>query len=214
MFFTGWVHQLRGDSALALAHTDELIALSDEHGFPMYQAAGRLLKGVLLAGQGKGEEGIPLIREGIEGHRGSGTVLGKSVWSGGWLVEGLLSIGAAAEADQGIDEALEFVERSGERFHEPELWRLKAAIRRQQADGPAAGEQVETALRKAIAVAQRSSARSLELRAAMDLARLLRGRDGIAKANAELAKVYQQFSEGFDTADLREARALLEPSAG
>jgi tetratricopeptide (TPR) repeat protein len=214
MFFTGWVHQLRGDGVLALAHAEELIALSDEHGFPMYQAAGRLLKGVLLAGQGKGEEGMPLIREGVEGHHASGTVLGQSAWSGGWLVEGLLSIGAAAEADQRVDEALEFVERSGERFHEPELWRLRAAIRRQPADGPATGEQMEAALRKAIAAAQRSSARSLELRAAMDLARVHRGKPGAAEGNAELGMVYQQFTEGFDTADLREARVLLEPSTG
>ncbi|MGH7560247.1 MAG: protein kinase domain-containing protein [Gemmatimonadales bacterium] len=203
MFFTAWVHQLLGDPTTSQAQTTELIALSDDHGLPMYSAAGRLLQGELLVGQGRGEEGVALMREGIAGHRASGTELGASVWSGGWLAEGLLSVGAPAEADERVGEALAFVERTGERFHEAELWRLRAAALQQTG---AAGEEVAAALRQAILAAQRQGARSLELRAAMDLVRL--GNTG--EGRQELAEVYDWFREGFETPDLTEARALLE----
>jgi hypothetical protein len=105
MFFTAWVHQLRGDRDISLAQAGELIALSDEHGFPMYSAAGRLLRGELLAGQGTGEEGVALMREGIAGHQTSGILLGASVWEGAWLADGLLRAGATAEAGQAVDDA-------------------------------------------------------------------------------------------------------------
>ena len=83
----------------------------------MYLAAGRLLKGLLLAEEGRAEEGIALMREGGAGHRATGTQLGASVWAGGWLAEGLLHAGRVEEALQVLDEALGFVERTGERFH-------------------------------------------------------------------------------------------------
>ena len=210
MFFTAWVHQLLGDFSTALTGTEELISLSDDHGLPMYSAAGRLLQGELRVGQGRAEEGLVLMREGIAGHRASGTELGSSVWSGGWLAEGLLSVGASAEAARLVDEALAFVERTGERFHEAELWRLKARALRQT--GAGGDEEVVGVLRRAIAAAGRQGARSLELRAVMDLARLPEGEgEGEAgTARAELKRVYDWFREGFETADLREARRLLD----
>jgi hypothetical protein len=198
MFFTAWVHQLRGDRDISLAQAEELIALSDEHGFPMYSAAGRLLRGELL----NGEEGVALMREGIAGHRASGTQLGASVWEGAWLADGLLRVGAVAEAGRAIDDTLAFVERTGERFHEAELWRLRAAVLSRRTGG--GGEEAAAALRQAITVAQRHDAKSLELRAAMDL---LRAR--IPGAREELARIYGWFQEGFDTEDLAEARGLL-----
>ena len=206
MFFTAWVHQLLGDLGAALAGTEELIALSDDHGLPMYSAAGRLLQGELQVEQGRAEEGLVLMREGIAGHRASGTELGSSVWSGGWLAEGLLSAGASAEAARLVDEALAFVERTGERFHEAELWRLKALALRQS--GAGGDDEVAGVLRRAIAAAGRQGARSLELRAVMDLARLPGGEAGAARA--ELKRVHDWFREGFATADLREARRLLD----
>ncbi|HEV8355846.1 MAG TPA: protein kinase [Gemmatimonadales bacterium] len=206
MFFTAWVHQLLGDWSTSLAGAEELISLSDDHGLPMYSAAGRLLQGELRVGQGRAEEGLALMREGIAGHRASGTELGASVWSGGWLAEGLLSAGATAEAARLVDEALAFVERTGERFHEAELWRLKALALRQT--GAAGDDEVAGVLRQAIAAAGRQGARSLELRAVMDLARLSEGEAGTARA--ELKRVHDWFREGFETADLREARRLLD----
>lgn len=137
------------------------------------------------------------MREGIAGHHASGTQLGASVWEGAWLVEGLLRAGEAAEAGREIEDALAFVERTGERFHEAELWRLRAAV--------LTGDDAAAALRQAITVAQRHDAKSLELRAAMDLVRA-----GVPGAREELARVYGWFQEGFDTEDLAGAKRLLE----
>ncbi|HET9275333.1 MAG TPA: protein kinase [Gemmatimonadales bacterium] len=205
MFFTAWVHQLRGEASASLDLALELIALSDEHGLPMYSAAGRLLQGVLRAAEGRAAEGLALMREGIAGHRASGTELGASVWSGAWLAEGLLRAGEPTEAARVVGEALAFVERTGERFHEAELWRLKAEARR-QAGGPEA--ETEAGLRRAIAAAERQGARSLALRAVLDLAR----RSEAGAARGELERVHAWFKEGFDTADFREARRLMEES--
>lgn len=200
MFFTAWVHQLLGDTDTAAGRTDALIALSEEQGIPMYLAAGRLLKGLLLATGGRTDEGVALMREGIAGHRATGTQLGASVWAGSWLAEGLLQAGAVQEALTVLDEALAFVDRTGEKFHEAELWRLRAAAILRDA-GPGSPE-ADAALVRAIAVARESHAKSLELRAAMDRVRAGGRRE-------ELWQVYDWFREGFDTADLVEAKRLF-----
>jgi len=169
MFFTAWVHQLEGDTATARTRTDELIILCEEQGIPMYLAAGRLLKGLLLAEEGRADEGVALMREGMAGHRATGTELGASVWAGGWLAEGLLRAGRVHEALQVIADALAFVERTGERFHEAELWRLRAEALKQSGAGYV---EIEAALERALASARQCSAKSLELRAEAALAQL------------------------------------------
>jgi tetratricopeptide (TPR) repeat protein len=206
MFFTAWVHQLRGDTETARTRTDELITLCEEQGIPMYLAAGRLLKGLLLAEEGRADQGVALMREGIAGHRATGTELGASVWSGGWLAEGLLRAGLVDEALQVITDALAFVERTGERFHEAELWRLRAEALRQNGAGY---DEAEAALQRALASARQRNAKSLELRAALALARARQGREGSAAAAAELAHIHEWFGEGRDTRDLSAAEALL-----
>ncbi len=206
MFFTAWVHQLRGDTETARTRTDELITLCEDQGIPMYLAAGRLLKGVLLAEEGRADEGVALMREGIAGHRATGTELGASVWSGGWLAEGLLRAGLVEGALHVVDDALAFVERTGERFHEAELWRLQAESLRQNGAGEA---EVEAALQRALVSARQCNAKSLELRAAMALAQARQGREGSAAAAAELARVHEWFGEGRETRDLSAAEAWL-----
>ncbi len=169
MFFTAWVHQLRGDTETARTRTDQLIVLCEEQGIPMYLAAGRLLKGLLLSEEGSADEGVALMRQGIAGHRATGTALGASVWSGGWLAEALLRAGAVDEALHVIADALAFVERTGERFHAAELWRLRAFALRQTGAGYA---DTEAALERALASARQVNAKSLELRAEKALAEL------------------------------------------
>ena len=169
MFFTAWVHQMRGDTEVARTRADQLITLCEEQGIPMYLAAGRLLKGLLLSQDGRAEEGVALMRQGGDGHRATGTELGASVWAGGWLAEGLLHAGRVEEALQVLTDALAFVERTGERFHEAELWRLRAeALRRHGANHAEA----EAALERALASARQTNAKSLELRAEQALAEL------------------------------------------
>ena len=109
------------------------------------------------------------MREGGAGHRATGTQLGASVWAGGWLAEGLLHDGRVDEALQVITDALAFVERTGERFHEAELWRLRAeALGR----SGASLDEADAALEQALASARQTNAKSLELRAEKALAEL------------------------------------------
>ena len=169
MFFTAWVHQMRGDTEVARARTDQLIALSEEQGIPMYLAAGRLLKGLLLSQEGKAEEGVALMRQGGDGHRATGTELGASVWAGGWLAEGLLHAGRVDEALQVLTDALAFVERTGERFNEAELWRLRSLALRQRGAG---NGEAKAALDRALASARETNAKSLELLAEKAMAEL------------------------------------------
>ena len=206
LFFTAWIHQLRGERDVAQEQVEEVIATSDEQGFPVYSAAGRLLQGVLLAEQGKAEEGVALMRAGSDAHRAAGTQLGFSVWSGGWLGEALIRMGSIEEGSKLLSDALDFVVRTGERFHEGELYRLKGeAMLKLKKDS---SEAVNCFL-QAIEAAQRQQAKSTELRAVMSLCRLWQKEGETERARVMLANSYNWFTEGFDTADLKDAKALL-----
>jgi hypothetical protein len=125
-----------------------------------------------------------------------------------------------------LTESLTLVEKTGERVYEAELYRLKGELLLRQNTGrseahatplaacmsAAAGQggEAETCFQQALAIARRQQAKSLELRAAMSLARLWQQQDKYAAAHQLLAEVYSWFTEGFDTADLQEARALLD----
>jgi predicted ATPase len=123
-------------------------------------------------------------------------------------------VGQAEEGLRVVDEALAFVERTGERFYEAELHRLKGELFLQQTVGagfkPARTEEAEECFHKAIDVARRQSAKSLELRAVMSLSRLWQQQGKKAEAREMLAEMYGWFTEGFDTKDLQEAKVLLE----
>jgi predicted ATPase len=108
-----------------------------------------------------------------------------------------------------LDEALESVERTGERWFEAELYRQKGELLLQQGHREAAEEQYH----KALSIARAQEAKSWELRAAVSLARLRRDQDRHADARAALRQVYDWFTEGFDTPDLKEAKALLDELA-
>jgi tetratricopeptide (TPR) repeat protein len=206
LFFTAWIHQLRGERDVAQEQVEEVIATSDEQGFPVYSAAGRLLQGLLLTEQGKAEEGVALMRAGSDAHRAAGTQLGFSVWSGGWLGEALIRMGSIEEGSKLLSDALAFVDRTGERFHEGELYRLKGeAFLKLKKDS----SEAENCFLQAIEAAQRQQAKSTELRAVMSLCRLWQKEGETERARAMLANSYDWFSEGFDTADLKDAKALL-----
>lgn len=107
-----------------------------------------------------------------------------------------------------IAEALTQIARSGERYWEAEVWRIRGELLLQTDNPPQA--EAEDCYRKAIEVARKQSAKSLELRAAISLARLWQRQGKLAAARQMLAEIYGWFTEGFDTADLQEAKALLE----
>ena len=124
---------------------------------------------------------------------------------------GELSLGQASEGLGLLAEALMAVSHCGERFWEAELYRLKGELLLQQTTE--SGEEAETCFRQALDIALHQQAKALELRAAMSLSRLWQRQGKRTEARALLAPVYGWFTEGFDTADLQETKALLEALA-
>jgi tetratricopeptide (TPR) repeat protein len=165
-YLTGILHQLRGEVAEVHASAEAALALAAEHRFPLWQAGARVLRGWALSVQGEPAEGLAQLRDGLAGWRATEAVIHRPYHLA--LLAGVLAgQGQAEEARQTVEEALALVGRMGETFYEAELYRLRGEL----ASSP---EQAEEAFRRALDVAGRQGARSLELRAAESLARLTR----------------------------------------
>jgi predicted ATPase len=206
--FASRLHQLRRDTEAARALAEEAITLSVERGFPHWIALGTILRGWAGAVGGGGAAAVGEMKRGIEAWRATGTALSQSHWLG-LLAEGYRKAGRFTEASTALAEALDLVEQTGERWWEAELHRLRGELLVDAGGGAGHGEPTpEGCFRRALEIARRQGARSLELRAAVSLARWWRGQGRPDEARALLCPVYDTFTEGFDTADLREARAL------
>ena len=187
------------------------VTLATEQGFPLWITHGTSVRGWALALQGQGEEGIAQVLQGIAAWRATGAVL---------LVPYFYTLladvcghrGHTADGLQALAEAYTLIEQHEERWWEAEVCRLRGVLLlRQAAPQP---EEAEACFQRALEVARRQQAKSLELRAAMSLARLWQRQGKRDEARVLLAPVYGWFTEGFDTADLQEARALLEELEG
>jgi predicted ATPase len=195
---------------------DAATAFSTEQGFPFWSPQGAILQGWALAEQGRVAEGIAQMRQGLSDLRTTETEVTRAYSLG--LLAG--AYGKACQAEEGltlVEEALALVDNNGERWPEAELHRLKGELLLQQAAEvglkPGLPDQVETCFRHALDVAHRQQAKSWELRAAMSLSRLWRQQGKRGEARQLLAEIYGWFIEGFDTADLQEAKALLQELA-
>jgi predicted ATPase len=166
----------------------------------------KILDGWCRAAQGEPDGGIAMIRQGIE-LNSTNHYRVNSAFYASLLAKASALTGRTREGLQILDQALSQVEQSGERFYEAELFRLKGELL-QSSNADAAG--IEACLYKAIEVARSQSAKSLELRATVSLARLLRDTNRRDEARATLSEIYNWFTEGFDTADLKDAKALLD----
>jgi predicted ATPase len=198
------VHQCRREAQAAHAQAASAMTLATEQGFAAWVAQGTVLHGWALAMQGQGEVGLAAMRQGLAAELATGATL----WQPYFL--GLLAeaYGASGHPDEGLEvlaEALAVMDTTEVRFYAAELYRLKGALLQTVPDAA----QAETCFQHAIEVARRQEAKSLELRAAMSLARLWQQQGKRAEARELLASVYGWFTEGFDTADLQEAKALL-----
>ena len=189
------------------------MALSTEQGFPAWLGMGTMLRGWALAGQEHGAESLSQIREGLAAWR----AMGSELWRSHFLALLAEAYGKDEQVEEGLStvaEGLAFVERTEERFYEPELYRLKGELTLQESKVESHRSQVEeeaeACFHKAITIAQQQRAKSWELRAATSLARLWQGQGKTGEARDLLAPVYEWFTEGFDTADLKDAMALLE----
>jgi predicted ATPase len=199
-------HQFRRDVSETRKLAEALQGLAVEHGFAQHLASALVLQGWGLAERGHGEEGLAQIRQGLAD---PGAI--PPFWRVYFLALLAEACGRAGKAEQGLTalaEALEAVADKGIGYYEPELHRLKGELLLARYPGNA--EQAEACFRQAGTIARRQSAKSLELRAAVSLNRLLQSHGKPEEARPLLAEIYGWFTEGFDTADLRVAKALLE----
>jgi predicted ATPase/DNA-binding SARP family transcriptional activator len=202
---------LRNASAL-LNHAEALVQLATERGFVNWMGNGAFYRGQALTMLGEVEEGIAqlregvaLLRQGIAAHEAYDAVLNLPIGLCA-LAEAQAMYGQPEEGLTTLHQALAIIEETDERQWEVELRRLRAELLLmlgQDADA-------EASLRKAVEVARRQRAKSWELRATTSLARLWQQQGHVDRAWQALFAIYDWFTEGFDTRDLREARALLD----
>jgi class 3 adenylate cyclase/predicted ATPase len=205
------VSQLRRDVPAVHEHAEAAVALSTEQGFTQWAAWGTIFRGWVLAMQGQGEEGMAQVRQGIAAWRATGARLHVPYFCT-LLAEVADHLGHTEDGLQALDEAHTLVEQHEERYWEAEIHRLRGILLLRQTGTQQ--EEAETWLRRALDVARCQEAKALELRAAMSLSRLWQQQGKQAEARALLAPLYAWFTEGFDTADLQEAMALLNELGG
>ena len=189
---------------------DEFVSLATEHGFPVWLATANIMCGYVLAGQGETGPGLALARQGWCDRMATGSKYHGPYYLG-LLAQTCERVGETDEALEFIDKALEMADRTGERWFEAELHRLQGewlvAHRREEQ------QRAEASFHRAVDVARRQNAKMFGLRASTDLARLWRDQGKRTEARDLLAPIYGWFAEGFDTPDLKEAKALLEELA-
>ena len=205
--YTSLPHIFRGDYAKAKAVVDELVVLADEKGTLIWKASGLSLQGILLALSGKPADAIPMIISGRSMYESTGATLGLS-WRSPHLSAAYAELGQFDDAWRCVNEAITAVEATKETWCEAESHRVagEIALKSPEANAPNAQAHFE----RALAVARAQQAKSWELRAAMSMARLLRDQGKRDEARDQLAPVYGWFTEGFDTLDLKDAKALLD----
>jgi predicted ATPase len=206
LYWAAQLHQLRREGQAAQERAELEIALAGEQGSAYEIARGTILRGWALAWQGQGAEGVAQMCQGLSAFRGTGAEKGRTYFLA-LLAEGYRGTGEVQEGLRVLAEALEAAHNSGERYCEAELHRLTGKLLLLQSTDQ--HTEAEARFHQALAIARRQQAKSLELRAAMSLGRLWQQQGKRIEAHELLAEVYGWFTEGFDTADLQEARALL-----
>lgn len=196
-----------GSYAKASAQLAELAVLTQEKSASQWRGGGMMHEGCILSLTGHASAAVPKLRSGIEAWRATGSVAFVT-WSLANLATSYADLGQLDDAQKCLGEALATVEATKERWCEAEIYRVagELALKFRQPDAAKA----EGYFERALALAKAQEARSWELRTAMSMARLWQGQGKESAARKLLGSVYGEFAEGFDTRDLREARALLE----
>jgi len=208
--FAAWVHQFRREGEATQARVEVTIALAREQGFSLWLALGTVLWGWALAEQGQSDAGVIQIREGMAAYRATGAEVDRS-YCLALLAE---AYGQGKRYDEGLavlEEALALTGQYASVIWEAEIHRLKGVLL--LARSTENQVEAEACFHEALAIARHQQAKSLELRAAMSLARLWQRQGQHAEARELLAPVYGWFTEGFGTTDLQEAKALLDALA-
>ena len=205
--WAAWLHQLRREPQATQDQAEAAMALCTEQGFAQLLAFGRLLRGWALAARQQGEDGIAHIHQGLTAYQATGAAVGRPQYLA-LLAEAHGQVRQAEAGLAGLTEALTVVGQTGERSYEAEIHRLTGQLLLVRSR--TYHMEAEACFRRALDVARHQQAKSLELRAAMSLARLWQQQGKRDEAYELLAPVYGWFTEGFDTADLQEAEELLE----
>jgi class 3 adenylate cyclase/predicted ATPase len=210
-FFLAVVQQYRHEARAAQKAAECAIALSAEQGFTFWLPVATILRGWAMAQQGLNEEGIAQMEEGLAASRATGAGTGRSHWLS-LLAEACIESGRLNDGQSVLAEAQAFANGTEGHGYDAEIYRLKGELLLRQ-DHPNVAE-AQNCFQRAVEVARKQSAKSFELRATMSLARLLAKKGRRDEARAMLAAIYNWFTEGFDTADLIDAKALLEELNG
>jgi predicted ATPase len=225
--FAAALHQFGRDWQAAQAWAEAAITLSTAQEFPVWWAMGTLVRGWALATQGQGDEGMAQLRQGLDAMHATEGEVGQS-WYLAMLAETYGKVGRAEDGLEVLAEVLAAARHSGERVYEAELYRLRGELllqsvvpsleagvpRLQTICHAPAVEAAAACFHEALAIARLQQAKAWELRAALSLSRLWQQQGKRAEARTLLTPVYGWFTEGWDTADLQEAKALLEALEG
>jgi predicted ATPase len=208
LHFSCFTHHRRQEPQAARQRAEELLALSNEHGLQFWITSGDLIRGWALTHEGQGDEGIVQARKGVDGLRlKGGADLGLAYYLI-ILAETYMKAGRTEDGLPLMAEASEVINKTGQWVYESYLLRTKGELLRALSGNNYV--EAEGCFRKATEFAHRQSARSHELQAATSLSRLWQEQGKKEEARQLLADVYDWFTEGFDTCDLKEAKALLD----
>jgi class 3 adenylate cyclase/predicted ATPase len=204
------VHLFRGEYEAALMRAGQAVEICEVHGFSVWLAHAKMLRGRIVAELGRIDEGIQEMLQAYSMWTKTGAVVTRPFYLA-MLAEGYALGGRIADGLAALDDAREIIQKCGERYYEPEIHRLRGALSlasksRRSSTRTAEAEQC---FRSAIEVARARRLRSLELRAATSLARLLKTYGRGCEASPLLADVLESFTEGLDTLDVRQARKVL-----
>jgi predicted ATPase len=206
----GWLDNLRREPDAALAHGTELIAIAEENRFAEWLSHGQFIHGQALFELGQAAEGLAEMEIGIAGFKRLGNVP-RQQYLIALYAEATARIGRIEEALTTLNEALGHVQQTGEEVDYAEMLRLRGEVLLMR--DRSATSQAESSFRSSLEIARTQQAKWWELRTTMSLARLLRDTNRRDEARAMLAEIYNWFTEGFDTVDLKDAKALLEELA-
>jgi adenylate cyclase len=214
---TSYFYQLRYEAVAVRAQAEAQLTLSTEHGFAFRAAVATIMRGWVLVAEGQTEDGVVQMQEGLAAQRATSSAAVQPYFLA-LLAETYGQRGQPQEGLSTLAVALAAVEKTGEQWCKAELCRLKGMLTLQSAvtnsqsliPHSQAETEAEEYFLTAIEIARRQHAKSLELRAAMSLSRLWQQQGKKEEAHRMLAEVYGWFTEGFDTKDLQEAKALLE----
>ena len=210
LWFTSVTQICCGNYATANALIKELVLLSAEKDAVSWRAFGTALQGSLLAITGRASDAIQLINSGITALRATGATIYVPLLLS-HLTLAYAEVGHFEDAWRSADEAETAVQKTGERWFEAEVHRVPGEVALKSANPDAA--KAEAYFKRALTVARQQQAKSWELRAAISMARLWRDQGKRDQARELLTPIYGWFTEGFDTRDLKEAKALLDEMA-